>query len=314
MRRILAFLSLALTVPAFAPAVFAADKPVEVRGSAGGGYDNNVRLDSFRKGDRFFQESVSVRSKHTLAGPVRGRLEYDLFNVNYAEVTDLNVLWQDVGAGVDVLLSPSTALQFDYDFEYVYFPRNEPVSSFANKGRAGIVHRVDRRTRLRAGLAVLERQFTDNKLRQADSVLSASDERTDLRFGPDAELALQLTDRVLLRTGYLFYDNDSDDQFHDFYDFNSHTGYASGTFKLTSKAFVYLKGSFENLNYDSRPLVGDPARFEEAWIYTGTATFYYALTQRFSLAATYSYRQKTADEPSREYSGSVSTLGLHCVF
>jgi long-subunit fatty acid transport protein len=307
----LAFFSLALAGRA---PLYAADKPFAVRALTAMGYDNNALLNSERHGDAFGQEALSLAWKLRPSRRLRARFDYDVFNVNYFEVTDQNVLWQSLNPGLDYLLDPRTALQFDYRFDYLYFPRNEIASYRANSVRVGVLRKLNDRLRLKAGVGAGERQYVDNLIRNGSGAQVPADDRSDDRWSADAELQFNAWRDGLLRAGFEYTRSDSDDFFNDFYDYDSYAFKISLTAKITPKAYCYLKTGYENLVYDSRPTVEDPARTENSDVYTAAASLYYALRKDVSLGFSYTYRQKISNEPSQSYSGSISTLGLYYTF
>jgi len=283
---------------------------VDVRAGIGIGRDDNARLDSGRKGDAFLQESASVGWRKRTGDNSRLRVFYDVFNVNYFEVTDQSFLWQGAGAGYDVALTPETAVQFDYTLEWLYFPDNESVGSHVNEGRIGLLRRFYSGAYVKAGIGLSERQFADNKRRDGAGLLSGDDERTDRRVGGDAEIGFLPIKTLLVRLGGSIYNNDSDDAFHDFYDYRSVSSYATATLRITAKLFAFFKAGIENQAFHSRPLLDAPGSEEDSDLYTGTLAIFYRLRENITLSLTQNYREKVSNEPSREHSGSISTLGL----
>lgn len=295
--------------------VIAAEEfPLKARAMVSAGYDDNALLSSSRKGDVFAQQSVSLGWKRNFGSRVRTRADFDAFNVNYFEVTDQSVLWQAVNPGVDYLVSPTTALQMDYHFDYLYFPRNEIASSRSHGIRAGVLHKIHDALRFKAGAGPAWRQFTDNKINHAGGTRSDEDNRSDDRWIADSELIWNIWSDGVLRPGFSYSRNDSDDQFNDFYDYDSYSFRVSLTAKMTPKIYYYLKFGYENVVYDDRRLVALPDETENSDVYTASASLFYAFRKDISLGLSYTYRQKESNEPSQAYSGSITTVGLYYTF
>ena len=188
------------------------------------------------------------------------------------------------------------------------------ATALRHQGRVGLKQQLSEQLQVRAGFGVLSEDFQDRKIRQASGVLSADDERSDLRLVVDSEAAFRILKNVLLKAGFIYYSDDSNDQFHDYYDYGHAKYYTSLYWQWSSKISAYVKFAYENRDYNSRPLLDQPSVFENDDIYTGIAALYYQLQANLALGVNYSYRQKNSNEPSQEYSGSVTTLGLYCSF
>ncbi len=292
----------------------ASAKPLRLTASLLAGYDNNTGLNAQRKGDLFFQEAFGARYKHSIDPLTRYRLSYDVTNVNYADATDQNILAQSAGVGLDRVLFGATILEMDYGFEYLYFPNNDSVSSTAHQGRVGLKQLVNDQWTARAGLSVLARNFEDRKLRTPEGITSPEDERRDRRHGADADLTYRFSKTGSIKGGIQYYRNDSNDQFHDYYDFDSIRVWSGVNFKPRPNLSAFVRLAYENRDYASRPLIDDVRTLENDDVYTGTLGLFYPLGKGFSLGGIYTYREKRSNEPSQKYSGSISTLGLYSSF
>ncbi len=292
----------------------AGTQPLKIGAAALIGYDDNTGLDANSQEDMFAEEMVTLTYPRPLTDRLKLRLSSFLFNINYFEATDNNVFIPMGNAGIDYLVMPGTVLQGDYWFEYVDFPNNDIATALQHEGRVGLKQQLSEQLQVRAGFGVLSEDFQDRKIRQANGILSLDDERNDLRTAVDSEAAFKLLKNALLKAGFIYYFNDSNDQFHDYYDYGQAKYYASLYWQWGPKISAYVKFVYENRDYDSRPLLNDPSVFENDDVYTGTAALYYQFQANTALGATYYYRQKNSNEPSQEYSGSVTTLGLYYSF
>ncbi len=292
----------------------ASAEPLKMNAAALVGYDNNTGLDADRRGDMFAEEMVSLTYSRPLTDRLKMRFSSFLFNVNYFEATDNNVFIPMGNAGIDTLVTPGTVLQWDYRFEFIDFPNNDLASALRHEGRVGLKQRISEQLQVRAGFGVLSEDFQERKIRQASGVLSSDDERNDLRAVVDSEAAFRILENVLLKAGFIYYSNDSNDQFHDYYDYGHAKYYASLHWQWNSKISAVVKFAYENRDYDSRPLLDQPSVFENDDVYTGIAALTYQLQANVALGVNYYYRQKNSNEPSQKYSGSVTTLGLYYSF
>lgn len=308
----------------FTSTAWASSSPVKVKGSAVIGFDTNPGLNADREDDFFAKETAIVSYKHPICEPVKARLAYDVLNVNYFEQTEEDLLAQNAGAGLDIKLDPRTVLETDYNFRYVFFhedpndddrDRDDDLSSYwAHESRAGLRHKMSDTVTARVGFGTQWRQYEDRKAREADGKLSDSDERSDDRTLADSEFIIRVAPKTFLRGGFNFYRNDSNDEFHDTYDYDSTEWFAGVRFSPFAKTTLSFKFSYENRDYDSRVLLDDPATFQEDDIYRSFAAIYYKFNRNVSLGLTYTYRQRDSNEPSQSYSGSLATAGFYLNF
>lgn len=292
----------------------AADSPWKVRASVVSGHDNNATLDPTREGDFFFQESASVDYRRLINKRLQARLGYDAFNVNYMDVTDQNALFQRGGAGLDTVLIPKkTVLETDYTYSFVYFPRNDSVTFDEHEVRAGLRHRFTDAVLLRNAYSLSHQAFDSRKLRGADAVLSG-DDREDTRHAIEHEVGFKFIERTYWKLLHQRTWSDSNDLFHDYYDYVADKYQVSVAFTVIPKVQSFLKLSYERRDYDNRPLLNDDTTVETDDIYTASLACFYKIRKDVSLGAIYTYRQKESNEPTQRYSGSLSTLGLYYSF
>ena len=292
----------------------AADGSLRVRASALVGFDNNTNFDSDRKSDWFGEETVSLNYRKQTSEFLRFRLSSNLLNVNYFEATDENIFLPSAAAGIDVVVAPKTVLETDYNFSYTDFPNDNSISSYDHDGRVGLKRVLTRDLILRAGIGASAQNFTDWKLREADGIPSSSKERDDLRYTVDSSPNFYLSEVALLIFGFNYYWNDSNDLFHDYYDYEGFKFFTGVSVKFSQKISGFARFGYERRDYDSRPLLNDAAVFENDDFYTGTGGLFYKFNNHVSLGALYSYRQKNSNEPSEKYSDSISTLGFYYSF
>jgi hypothetical protein len=307
-----ALVLLALCAPS--AEALAQEKPVSIRLSGISGFDNNVNLDSTRKGDFFFQETVSVGYRKLLTPAHNFRLSYDAANLNYSDFTDQNFLAQTFGTGLDVLLTEKTILETQYSYTYAWYPSNRSVTYDEHFVRAGLRYKWSRDVQLKAGVGAAQQEFDDRKLRQAEGLLSEDAERKDKRGFADAEIGMKLFGKSYWRLGYAYVRNDSNDAFHDYYDYDAHRFSVSASLQVIPKVATFVKVTYEDRGYDSRPLLLDDGTLESDGIYTTSLACFYNLRKDLALGAILSYRQKESNEPTQRYSGSLYTLGLYYSF
>ncbi len=288
----------------------ATDNPLKIRASALMGFDDNVNLNSTRKSDLFGQETISLNYQKRPTQSFKYRLSSNLINVNYFEVTDQNIFLPSVGAGLDIVVFPKTVLETDYNFSYIDFPNDISVSSFNHDGRIGLKRVLTKDLILRVGFDASSREFEDRKLTQANGFLSTSTERNDRCYAVDSDLSIYASNNTLLKLGFIYDWNDSNDLFHDYYDYEDFKFFTGVSVEWSPKISAFAKFSYERRDYHSRPLLDFVGVFENDDIYSASGGLFYKFTPNISLSGITNYRQKNSNEPSQKYSGLIFTLGF----
>lgn len=290
---------------------YAEEKPFHVRASILGGYDNNTGLNADRKADGFSQENLAFDYQRLLNKKAQMRLSYSALNINYFEATDFDILAHEAAAGLNFLLAPETVLETNYVFQYLGFPYNNSIDSYSNEGRVGLRQRFGKQWILKGGVSVSDRDYTSKKTRKADGSSSLDDERGDGRSAIDGLVRFKWSPKVTLNLGGLYYWSDSNDLFHDYYDYDAYKIIPSVSWRINEKLSSWIKLVYEKRRYDSRPLSNSSNIFQKDDVYTASAGLFYKLNPDLSLGSVYTYRQKNSNEPSQKYSSASGTLGLY---
>lgn len=298
------------------PASQASSKPVDIYANLVTGFDNNVFLSSERKGDWFMQENLILDYKTPLLQDhFRLRASYDVLNNNYFEYTLFSYLDQNLGLGLDYRVMDGTWLQLDYSLIYTdFYDDNEELTNLTQKVRFGLLKTLADNMSLRVSYRATHRDFDERKLRQPSGLLSLTDERTDDRPEIETELSVRLARKTVMRAGFTYFLNDSNDQFHDYYDYRAYKLYLSAAMPVFDSWTMLGRFSYQNEDYESRPLLDSPQTFQNDDIYQVSIGLSKKLRENISLTGIYSYRQKASNEPSQSYSGSIVTLGLYTSF
>ena len=287
--------------------------PFRFRVSAAGGYDNNSGLNPQRKGDGFAQETVGVTYRRLLNKKTEWRLSYDVANVNYFEATDQDILAHNVTTGLNFLLTPQTILENQYTFGYLDFPYNSSVNSYSNEVRVGLKQKIGRRWLLKTGLAALQRDYTEKRARYVGLTLD-EDYRSDDRISVDASAVFQWRKDLSFNAGFTYLQNDSNDLFHDHYDYKAPKFQIGTTWKIDPKWTASLRHTYERRTYDERPISGSPETVQKDHQYTTNLAVFYKLSKDLTLGSNVTYKQKNSNEPTQKYSNTTGTLGLYYSF
>ncbi|GEM_PF-1213542 len=308
-----AFLPLVLAFFVCLPAASAAEDAFKAKASLVTGYDNNSGLNQSKKGDIFAQESLFLNYTLPAAKWTKLKISGGALNSNYFEATDQNIFLPSLGLDADFRLAEATTLETSYDFQYVDFVNNEGVTLFKNEWRAGLRQKIDKRWTLRGGLSFSVRDYEDRKKRDGGGHL-IDEERQDTRPGLDTELRFKPDKKTLLKAGYLYYVNDSNDLFNDYYDYSAHQVFFSVSKKLLPRLSLFYKFSIEDRAYDERPVAGVPGLVQDDENLANLLGLTYQWRSDLALTANFSYREKLSNANALEYSGVITSLGLRYSF
>lgn len=285
--------------------------------SASQGYDNNVFLDSSRKGDTFSEGIFDAKAIYPLSG------RWDVFggigvhDITYWEFTDASLVDTDLKFGFEGKLFGTVVLNTFNDIEIVEYPYNSDGSYVGDKAGFTLRHTLPRAllpgTFFHSfGYEYFYKNYSDRKARNGFGAKS-SDDRADKRNTLRSEFGAYFKKAMLKFSGE-YYLNDSNDQYFNYYDYQSKRIGLSFIYLMTDKMTALLSASHQSKHYIHRITRVDNTKLETDRIFTGSVSFLYEIYKNTSLGLNYTYRQNDSNDPIQEYSGSITSLGLYCMF
>lgn len=279
------------------------------------GYDNNVNLDSSRKGDLFSEIDLELGYVLPFAKKFNGTIDYYLGSVVYHDMTDATFYDNNLSLGLDSdIVEDKLNLALDNIFEYNYYPNEEASTYISYSPQLSLRHNFNEAIFhvLSYDFAVTE--YSDRKAVDGAGVKKES-ARQDIRNGITYELGGLAIKDIFFKVRNQYYVNDSNDQFMDYYDYWSYRFNVTAILPLFKDRLCALVGAgYQRFDYDTRQLVNDKDKTEKDDLYSMSASILFDLTKRFSMSLNYTYRQNESNEPSEEYSGSIFSAGLHYAF
>jgi len=120
----------------------------------------------------------------------------------------------------------------------------------------------------------------------------------------------------MLKLSSEYFVNNSNDRFHDYYDYQNIRLGASMIYLLTNKMSAYLAYNKLYKTYKNRtlPTSADSTVRQKDHGFTAVAALYYDIYKNTTLSVSYAYRQNHSNYAAQKYSGSITTLGLHYRF
>ncbi|MFH1790887.1 MAG: hypothetical protein ABH885_02750, partial [Candidatus Omnitrophota bacterium] len=152
------------------------------------GYDNNVYLNSSRKGDLYSEAALELGYRKPFANGLDATLSYYLSAINYNEMTDFSFYDNNLKLEVDRDIFDSLfKLGVSNNVEYIYYPKDEDSIFYALNSEVFIQHNFTNDIYHRLIYSFMAREYDSRKAEDGSGV-DKSAERRDLRNGVAHEL------------------------------------------------------------------------------------------------------------------------------
>lgn len=273
------------------------------------GYDNNVFLDPSRKGDMFDQAMADIILRYRLTDKIDLKAHYDFTSITYHEFTTLSMIDNDVSASFEYYPHKRVRIEMGYDVDFIDYFKNKDGDFTTNGPFAGIKYYIDENTYVGARY---QYYFCDYKHRD---IRNSSNNKIDVtredhRNNIVGEVVTHLG-KLFLKVKNTYYFNESNDEYMDYYDYQSERVNLYTAYPLTKKLSVLFNGGYQYKDFKSRTITIDPNKKEHDHLMTLGGGINYKILPAFYISANYTYRQNYSNDPLQEYSGSVSTVGIN---
>lgn len=280
--------------------------------STGQGYDNNVFLDPRRKEDTFSEAVAEASVIYPLSGRWNVFGSLGVHDITYWEATDASLVDTDFKVGFDGKLFGNITLSALNNVELVEYPSYGDGSYLGDKTAITFKQKLPRNFFHSFGYEYFYKDFSDRKAHNGWGGMTETD-RVDYRNTFDYEFGMYLK-KMMLKLSSEYFVNDSNDKFHDYYDYQSIKLGASMIYLLTDKMSAYMAFIKQYKNFEHRTLPTDVTRREQDHGYTIISSLYYEMYKNTTIGLSYAYRQNHSNYAVQKYSGSVTTLGLYLRF
>ncbi|MDD4879051.1 MAG: hypothetical protein PHR22_01170 [Candidatus Omnitrophica bacterium] len=276
------------------------------------GYDNNVFLDPRRVQDTFSEAIVDAGVSYPLSGrwDVNGGIS--AHNITYWKATDANLTEADLNFGFNGKLPGNLTLTAFNDVELVEYQANADGNYLGDKVGLALKQKLPNNFFHSLRYEYFYKHYSDRRALDADGVKSAH-KREDGRNTVYYDLGVYLK-RSMFKVFGEYYYNNSNDNFLDYYDYESLRLGSSMIYLLTDKMSTSFSYYRQFRNYPGRTLLEDPTRGEKDRTWVTSASVFYDIYKNATLGLSYSYRQNLSNNPTQKYSGSITSLGLYCRF
>jgi len=276
------------------------------------GYDNNVFLDPRRKGDTFSEGILDAKAEYSLSGRWKVFGDVAVHDITYWEATDASLVDTDVKFGFEGKLPVNLTFTALNNVEVVAYPHYGDGTYFGEKAGFGLKQRLPHNLFQAFGYEYFYKHYTDQKSHLGWGGKSDI-KRIDHRNTFDYEFGVYLK-KAMLKLSSEFFVNDSNDKFHDYYDYQSIRIGPSMIYLITDKMSAYLAYTRQFKVYENRTLPTNLTKREHDQGYTTIGSLYYEIYKNATLSLSYAYRQQRSNNPGYKYSGSITTLGAHYRF
>ncbi len=276
------------------------------------GYDNNVFLDPSRKGDVFDQAMADIIARYRLTDQLDVKAHYDFTSITYHEFTVLSLIENDISASLEYYPHKRVRIEMGYDVDFVDYFKNKSGDFTTNGPFAGIKYYIDKNTYVSATYQYYFYNYKHRDIRNSSNN-KINTTREDHRNNVTGEVVTHLG-KFFVKLKNTYYFNDSNDEYMDYYDYQSNRINLYTAYPVTEKLSVLLSGGYQYKDFKSRTITTDSGKKEHDNLMTLGGGINYKLLSAFYVSANYTYRQNYSNDPLQDYSGSVSTVGINYFF
>lgn len=276
------------------------------------GYDNNVDLNSFRKGSEFFETYLKTELYKALSEDVNLILGYNFLNLAYINVGSASFYKNTASVGMEREFPNKLKGYTNFYFDWVDYPNDDDGNYLGYRYDIGFRDKITQTIYHKFEYNFLSKDYLARDIRDTSNVVQ-SIKREDVRHGVNYEVGKYFK-KFLLNFFYDYFTNDSNEEYLEYYDYDSYKAGSSVTYLFTKKIIGYLSFAHQWKYYDDRVTIGDTSVKADDATYLGNASIFYKWNDNVSLGLNYSYRQNRSEEPSQEYSSSVISTGIFYKF
>ena|GEM_PF-782422 len=276
------------------------------------GYDNNVYLDSKRKGDLFDQFNSDAVLRYRINDNFDVKARYDFTGITYHEFTDVSMMDNRLAASFEYYHQDRVKTEAGYSVDFIDYFKGKDSDLASNGPFAGIRYYIDRKTYIGGIYQYTVYDYKSRKIRDGlDNEIDST--RKDCRNTVITEFAAYV-DNLFVKVKNTYFINDSNDEYLDYYDYNSERVNLYVAYPVSARLTVLINGGYQRKDFKSRTTIKDPDKKEQDNIIMLGGGLFYQLSPSCSANLDYSYRQNYSNDPIQEYSGSIMTAGINISF
>jgi hypothetical protein len=276
------------------------------------GYDNNVYLDSRRKGGLFDQFNADAVLRYAVNKALNIKAKYDFTGILYHEFTDVSMMDNQLSASFEYYHRNNVKVETGYGIDFVDYFKGKDSDLASDGPFAGIRYYIGRMAYMGGMYQYTVYDYRSRKIRDSsDTEIDLT--RKDRRHTIIAEFATYLK-KVFIKVKNTYFINNSNDEYLDYYDYSSERINLYAAYPVSEKLTVLINGGYQRKDFKSRVTKKDPSKKERDNIMMLGTGLFYQLSPSCSFNLDYSYRQNYSNDPIQEYSGSIITAGINISF
>jgi len=280
------------------------------------GVDTNPLLDPTKKADAYIEETVDMHFKYPIAnlgpGPLNSRFGFNIANINYYNITDVNIFDGVLDARLEQDFYDKFTLSVGYVFEPLIFPNDRNGSYLGNELNVSLRHKITKTFYQKLTYKLIFREFISRKAYLGNGT-AGTDLRQDLRNLFEHEFGIYPTNNSKVRLVNQFFINESNDQYYDYYDYINYRVGLSLTQFFTDKLYGTTAFYYQRRDYDSR-IVSDRDSTENDNLFLVTGSLLYDLKKDLTVFINYSHTENHTNEPLQKYGDTMYSTGVYYSF
>ncbi len=275
------------------------------------GYENNVFLDSSRKGDWFTEAAIYAEGDYKVTDKMSAGIEYDFIGLSYYEYTDLDLVDNEGSAFFKYYLKDDFTIKAGYGLDSAWYPHDKDGTYFAQGPLTEVEYYVNNDLFLRGGYKFKTYDYDKKRIRDgAGSALTT--DREDYKHTATFEMGQYIKD-MLIRVEERIDFNDSNDEYMNYYDYLAYKTTLSLSMPVFKVLYLTGYGSYRWKDFDTRKNLDLNATETQKTMALGT-TAYYNIYKSAYISTGYTYIQNYSNEPDNRYSDSITSGGVHIFF
>lgn len=278
------------------------------------GFESNVSQDSSTKGDYYVEEDFSIYWQPTFNRYFGLDTGFWLVNQSYSEQTDSSSMNSALNFTINFtpFESGKVKLSPGIEYEWLWYPVASESSYDNLKYFLKFKHYIGKKWNYGGGFESAEKTYDVKKARNPQKFDSPAIVREDIRHTADLYVT-RYFGKFTLKIKYKTYINFSNDQYQEYYDYNSWKPSItiSRTFLKDDKLYASFTPSFEHKNYHHRIAVAT-ARYDSVWTYKTSIN--YTLTKLLTLTFSNTYKKVDTNYTAGRYKNITNVIGVTADF
>lgn len=290
------------------------DLKVDLSASSIFGYDSNVHLYRYDEdGSIFMQDALGVKGTYPIKNSIftlRGA--YDIIAIKYFKFSDPDLMDNILSTGLDAKIADNFLWSVDYMADFVGYPHDEQSGYTLNQVATTLRHDITSWLYQKMGYEFFYKHYPKLKTRVSRGNLRLGD-REDYRNTVFHQLGLYATKKMFIKAENRIYNNESNENYLDYYDYHALKSKVSLTYLITKKLYETLSFAYQYKAFEKRG-VSDSDEDQRDHLFIYGASVFYDVIPNVTVGASFDYRKNYSNENIERYDDYVISSGVYCYF